>query len=644
MCGIAGLVDTRPGDPTALRDALTRMTASLAHRGPDGADLWTDGAWGVGLGHRRLSIVDLSDAGRQPMVSACGRYVLTYNGEIYNAPELAAELESAGAAFRGHSDTEVLLAACAAWGVREAVERCIGMFAFALWDRGRRCLTLARDRLGIKPLYWGRFRGLFLFGSELKALRAHPGWSPALDHEALAAYLRFTYVPTPLSIYQGVHKLPPGHLLTLPHNGEPEQTCYWNLRAIATTGQRFPDHRPEAALVDALQERLRDAVGRRMIADVPLGAFLSGGIDSSLVVSIMQELSNRPVQTFTIGFAEQHFNEAPHARAVARHLGTDHHEFTVSPAEARAVIPDLVAWYDEPFSDSSQIPTHLVSRLARTGVTVALSGDGGDEAFAGYNRYTWIDRLWRAGRKVPWRLRRGSATALWAVPPDAWDRASRLVPGRYRPPQAGDKLHKFAALASRRSPEEMYRQLVTHWPDPTALVPGTREPAGVLDDAGLAADLPGLVPRLQYLDMATYLHDDILTKVDRASMAVALEVRVPLLDHRVVEFAWALPEAAKIRGGTRKWLLRRTLDRYVPGHLLERPKMGFGVPIGDWLRGPLRDWAEGLIGERRLAAEGLFDPRPIRRHWDEHLSGRRNHQYLLWNILMVQAWREHWAM
>ena len=644
MCGIAGVVDARGSDAAGLRQAVGRMTASLAHRGPDGEDLWADADGGVALGHRRLSIVDLTDAGRQPMVSACGRYVLTYNGEIYNAPELMPELTRLGVTFRGHSDTEVLLEACAAWGVRAAVERCIGMFAFALWDRDRCCLTLARDRLGIKPLYWGRFGGLFLFGSELKALRAHPGWSPSLDREALAAYLRFTYVPTPLSIYQGVRKLPPGHLLTLPHNGEPEESCFWDLRAIAMAGQRSRDDRPEAALVDDLQDRLRDAVGRRMIADVPLGAFLSGGIDSSLVVSVMQEVSDRPVQTFTIGFPEPGFDEAPHARAVARHLGTDHHELTVSPAEARAVIPDLATWYDEPFSDSSQIPTHLVSRLARTGVTVALSGDGGDEGFAGYNRYTWVDRLWTAGRALPWRLRRGVAAALWAVPPAAWDCAAWAVPGRYRPPQAGDKVHKLAALASRRSPEAMYRQLVSHWPEPSALLPGVREPAGVLDDPGLTADLPRLVPRLQYLDMATYLHDDILTKVDRASMAVALEVRVPLLDHRVIEFAWRLPEAAKIHGGARKWLLRRTLDRYVPRHLLDRPKMGFGVPIGDWLRGPLRDWAEGLIGEHRLAAEGLFDPKPIRRHWEEHLSGRRNHQHMLWNILMAQAWRERWSM
>jgi asparagine synthase (glutamine-hydrolysing) len=642
MCGIAGMIDGG-GPADVRRDVVARMTATLAHRGPDADGLWFDHEAGVGLGHRRLAIVDLSAAGAQPMISACERYVLTYNGEVYNARELAAELAGGGVRFRGHSDTEVLVEACARWGVAAAVDRLIGMFAFALWDRHARTLTLVRDRLGIKPLYWAAFGDLFLFASELKALRAHPGWRPEIDRGALAAYLRFAYVPTPRTIYAGVSKLPPGCRLTVRAGEAPSVDRYWDVRRIAGDGRRARHGEPATVLVDRLQALLRDAVGRRMIADVPLGALLSGGIDSSTVTALMQEQSDRPVETFSIGFAEPRYDEAPHAAAVARHLGSDHHELYVSPDQARAVIPDLPRWYDEPFADSSQIPTYLLSRLVRGRLTVALSGDGGDEVFAGYNRYVWIDRLWRHARRIPAPARRAAAAGVAALPPRAWDRmAAAVLPRRRCPPQAGDKLVKLAQLAACPSPEAMYRWLVGHWQEPAEVLARAEEPPTVLDDPELPRQLPDLVQRLQVLDLATYLPDDILTKVDRASMAVALEVRVPLLDHRVVAFAQAVPPELQIRDGRGKWLLRQVLGRYVPDRLIDRPKTGFGVPIDVWLRGPLREWAEDLMDEQRLRREGLLDPAPVRRYWAEHLSGRRNWQYLIWTVLMLQAWRQRW--
>lgn len=642
MCGIAGFWDRGDKDPRQLHPTLRRMTATLSHRGPDAGNVWVDGSVGIGLGHRRLSIIDLSPAGAQPMTSSCGRCVISYNGEIYNASDLADELRQAGATFRGHSDTEVLVEGCARWGVAQTVERCVGMFAFALWDREQRTLTLARDRLGIKPMYWGLIGGLFLFGSELKALRAHPGWQPTLDREALAAYLRFAYVPAPHSIYRGVRKLAPGHLLTLRPGGDPEISRYWHLRSIAAQGQRSSHRLTDEELITRLHDLLRDAVSSRMVADVPLGALLSGGIDSSLVTALMQEASNRPVKTFSIGFAEKRYNEAPYAAAVANHLGTDHHELAVTPAEAQGVIPSLPEWYDEPFADSSQIPTYLVSRLARSKLTVALSGDGGDEVFAGYNRYAWIRRLWAASRSIPHGLRRSCASLLCTLPPRTWDLAASPLPRRLRPPQVGDKLHKLALLASCDSPEGMYGRLVSHFQAPAEVLPGVLEPPTPLCDQSLEQDLPGLVARLQFLDMTTYLPDDILTKVDRASMAISLEVRVPLLDHRVVELAWSIPASTQIRGRKGKWPLRQVLRRYVPDHLIERPKAGFAVPLDMWLRGPLREWAESLIGAERLHREGILEAAPIRRYWDEHQSGQRNWQYLIWNILMFQAWHERW--
>ena len=634
MCGIAGLL-ARNGGGLAARARI--MADALKHRGPDAGDVWADEPAGIALGHRRLSIVDLSPAGAQPMVSSCGRFVISYNGEAYNADELRPELERAGRKFRGHCDTEVIVEGAAVWGVEATVKRLIGMFAMALWDRQERILYLVRDRLGIKPLYWTEIPGGgVLFGSELKALRADAGFRAALDRDALAAYLRFAYVPGGQSIYRGVQQLAPGTILAVRAGKPPEIRAFWTLEDIARVGQagRFNGSEEEAAA--ELDDLLSDAVKRRMIADVPLGAFLSGGIDSSTVLALMQKSSARPVRSFSIGFREKGFDEAQHAAAVAGHLGTDHTELYVSPEHARAVIPRLPEMYDEPFADPSQIPTFLVSEMTRKHVTVALSGDGGDELFAGYNRYFHSETARRFSATVPRAARGLMASATMSIPPAAWNAL-----GSWAMPQFGDKLHKLAGVLAG-SPEDFYRLTISQWPEPDAVVAGGQEPKGLLWDERIKELVPDPVERMQYLDTLTYLPGDILTKVDRASMAVSLEARVPLIDHRVVAFSWRLPPAMKAQGGLGKRLLRRVLDRYVPRQLIERPKMGFGVPIDSWLRGPLKDWAETLLAEKRLAAEGIFNPAPIREKWREHLSGARNWQYPLWTVLMFQSWKERW--
>ena len=642
MCGIAGILDlSGKAGGGVSPEALSAMCEVLRHRGPDGDGDWIDATAGIALGHRRLAIIDLSAAGAQPMISSCGRFVISYNGEVYNAPELRSELAALGRRFKGHSDTEVIVEGCAAWGIEATVERLNGMFTFAAWDRSERVLYLVRDRLGIKPIYWARFGGLLLFGSELKALRAHPGWRPELNRDALAAYMRYSYVPSPLTIYQGVHKLRPGCILRARAGEEPRITTFWDLERISTDGQRsrFPGNEEEAA--DRLDALLNDAVSRRMEADVPLGAFLSGGVDSSTVVALMQANSTRPVRTFTIGFSEVDYDEARYAAAVARHLGTDHTELYLSPEHARDVIPRLPEIYDEPFSDSSQVPTFLVSEMTRKHVTVALSGDGGDELFAGYTRYFQAPTITSLIDGIPRPLLAMGAHAIRALPPSAWRALFMAVPRRWRPPQAGDKMHKLAAVMTEGS-EGFYRGLVSHWTEPERIVTGGREPDGLLSDPRIREFVPDFIERMQYLDTLTYLPDDILTKVDRASMAVSLEARVPLLDHRVVAFSWSLPPAMKARRGVGKWLLRQVLYRYVPPELVDRPKMGFGVPIGEWLRGPLRDWAEDLLDERRLKADGILNPAPIRAKWSEHLAGTINWQYLIWDVLMFQAWKTRW--
>lgn len=645
MCGITGFwTGRRLALP--LDEAVRRMSGALSYRGPDDEGAWTDEGAGVALGHRRLSILDLSPEGHQPMPSRSGRYQIVFNGEVYNFAEVRRELEGRDPSvrFRGHSDTEVILAAVEAWGLEAAVRRFVGMFAFALWDREERVLHLVRDRLGIKPLFYGWAGGSLLFGSELKALRAHPEFEGEIDRGALSLYLRHNCVPAPYSIYRGVRKLPPGCILSLrsPGDREARPAPYWSAREVAEAGAADPVTSVEEAR-EELERRLMEAVRLRMIADVPLGAFLSGGVDSSTVVALMQAQSPRPVKTFTIGFAEGTYDEAEHARAVAGVLGTDHTELRLTPEEAMSVIPLLPEMYDEPFSDSSQIPTYIVSRLAREQVTVALSGDGGDELFAGYNRHFWGERIWRRAGRVPAGVRRAAARAMTSVGPEAWDRAygrlSPLLPPSLRVRNPGQQLHKLAGVLPADSPEAMYRALTSHWGDPP-LVSGAAEPPTLLTDPAAQAALPDFTSRMTYLDLVTYLPDDILTKVDRASMAVSLEARVPLLDHRVVEFAWRVPVSMKVRDGQGKWLLRQVLYRHVPRELIERPKTGFGIPIDSWLRGPLRDWAESLLDERRLREDGFLDPAPVRRRWEEHLSGRRSWQHHLWDVLMFQAWLE----
>ena len=657
MCGFAGFFG---GGEWAHNpeQRVADMAQAIAHRGPDGAGAWADSGQGIALGHRRLSVVDLSPAGHQPMHSASGRFVIAFNGEIYNHLELRSALEDAkGApAWRGHSDTETLLAACEYWGFEATLARTVGMFAIALCDRHDGRLYLARDRFGEKPLYYGWVGDAFVFGSELKALRAYPGFSNPVCRQALAEYLRFMYVPAPRSIYQGIFKLEAGCLLTIagmpPAQAptaplRPSASCgtlsvrrWWSLADIVEGGARNPIA-DEAEALSALEARLADAVRLQSLADVPLGAFLSGGVDSSAIVALMQQQASRPIKTFAVGFEESGFDESPHARAVAQHLGTEHSELVVTAAEARGVIPQLQMMYDEPFADSSQLPTHLVCRAARQQVTVALSGDAGDELFGGYNRYFWGPRIWRRLALLPYPARQVLSSALAALPASGWDGLAKPL-GVVRP---GEKLHKLArAIRSVRGLDDLYRNLVSEWQDPALLVKGEAgqvlEPARLLADALPAEGTEAGPLRMMYRDSMSYLPDDILCKVDRAAMAISLETRVPFLDHRVAELAWRLPLGMKIRGNEGKWALRQVLYQHVPRELIERPKAGFALPIGNWLRGPLRAWAENLLDEARLQREGYLHPRLIRQAWKQHLSGRYDWAPRLWSVLMFQAWLE----
>lgn len=642
MCGFAGFIDRgRKVAEKTLLDRARDMASVLAHRGPDDEGRWADGGAGYAVAFRRLSILDLSPEGRQPMVSGNGRYVIAYNGEVYNFADIRRQLEAKGVAFHGHSDTEVVLEAWSAWG-KGAVSRFVGMFAFAIWDREARSLTLVRDRLGIKPLYWGKFGGLFLFGSELKALCAHSGWTPTLDRGALMSFLSYLYVPGPGCIYRGVHKLAPGTLMEVSQDGEPKVTRYWSLDEVAVDGAANPSNLPDAEAVDRLEHILGDAVEKCMIADVPLGGFLSGGVDSSTVAALMQSRASHPVKTFSIGFDEEGYDEAPYAAKVAAHLGTDHTELYVDSEQALEVIPGLAEMYDEPFADCSQIPTYLVSKLTRRHVTVSLSGDGGDELFAGYNRYILAAGAWRHMARLPRVMKLALSAGIRAVPPGGWDRVFAALPERLRVPRAGDNLHKFAGLMGAQGVDGLYKSVITHWDKPEQMVKGQGGAPSMLWDSDRAFRMQGPYQRMRFFDTACYIPDNILTKVDRASMAVSLEARVPILDHRVVEFAFGLPSHQLIRDGQSKWLLRQVLYRHVPRNLIERPKMGFSVPLDSWLRGPLRDWAEELLGERRLQAEGVFDPALIRERWRQHQSGRRNWQYHLWAVLMFQCWFERW--
>ena len=638
MCGIAGFwMDAC--DEDAARAALTRMTNALVHRGPDASGAWVDASRGIALGHRRLSIVDLSPLGQQPMPSTSGRYWLVFNGEIYNYRALRDTLRTQGVAFRGHSDTEVLLALIERDGLETALGQCVGMFAIALWDRDRGVLSLARDRFGEKPLYVGRCRGGIAFASELSALRTLPGVSGEIEPAALAAYLRHGYVPAPMSMLRDVVKLEPGTIATFaaPVYGSASTTRYWSVRDAALSGLATPLAGGDEARVEQLDSLLRGAVADQMVADVPLGAFLSGGIDSSLIVALMQAQSTQPVRTFTIGFRESAFDEAPHAEAVARHLGTDHTTMFVTAQDALDVIPRLPSIYNEPFADASQIPTVLVSRLAREHVTVALSGDGGDELFGGYARYPLAMRAWGRVSGLPHPIRRATRAMITAVGAGTWNRALGPM-GLMSRGVTGDRVHKLATLIDMRTFPEFYLHLVSAWRRPQDLLPGVVEQDTAIR-APFDAGRGGLLADMMFRDQVSYLPDDILVKVDRAAMAASLETRAPLLDHRVAEFAWQLPTNCWQRHGQGKWIVRQVLDRYVPRALIDRPKQGFGVPIAEWLRGPLRDWADDLLSPDALRHDGIFRTEPVLQTWKEHRDGTRNWAPSLWHLLMFQAWR-----
>jgi asparagine synthase (glutamine-hydrolysing) len=699
MCGFSGFVTNDESVLSRAHEYASRMAQAIKYRGPDDAGTWSDASAGIAMGFRRLSILDLSSAGHQPMQSSSGRFVMSFNGEIYNHTVLrdllsAAQLGPNAQSWRGHSDSETLLACFEAWGLEETLKKTVGMFAIALWDKQTRTLHLARDRFGEKPLYYGWVTSArsaataFVFGSELKALRGYPEFSNPVSREALAMYMRFAYVPAPYSIYQNIFKLEPGCILSI-------DTCdtllqaskllevghvtnvptapsaplrpptlkdglrmqrWWSLTSVVEDGAKNQINSEEEAL-ETLEQRLKDAVHVQSLADVPLGAFLSGGVDSSCIVALMQAQSLSPIKTFTVGFEEAGFDESPYALAVAKHLGTEHNELFVSANQAQAVISDLPSMYDEPFADSSQIPTHLVCKAARQKVTVALSGDAGDELFGGYNRYFWGPRIWNRLAWMPYSARQILGTAIRAVPTAGWDALSRpvnaLLPASKNVARAGTNAHKLAArLSSVRDMDDLYKSLVSEWQDPAQVVKGAaegasgetggviREPVSMLSDPLPSCGLDQPQLQMMYRDSMTYLPDDILCKVDRAAMAASLETRVPFLDHRVAELAWRLPLNMKIRNGQGKWALRKVLYKYVPKELIDRPKAGFAIPVGQWLRGPLKDWAEALLDEKRLEVEGYFYSKPIRDKWTQHLSGRYDHTASLWSVLMFQSWLE----
>lgn len=640
MCGLAGFLEaTRP--PEGRTERLRALTDCIANRGPDDEGAWTDDAHGVGLGHRRLSILDLSPAGHQPMASPSGRYVVVYNGEVYNFEALRARLASF--AFTGHSDTEVLLAGFEAWGIEATVQAAVGMFAFAVWDRHEHALTLGRDRFGVKPLVYGVHGGSFLFGSQLTSLRRHPDFQPDLDPDALAQFVRLSYVPEPRTIYRHTCKLRPGHLLTVRREGSGfamHERAYWSLHDVVENADRLASDTPDATVVGRVEAALHEAVGLRMVSDVPIGAFLSGGVDSSLVVAMMQAQATGPVKTFTIGFTDPRYDEAPYARAVAEHLKTDHHECYVSSDDVLDVVPRLGQIYDEPFADSSQIPTFLVSRLARRHVTVSLSGDGGDELFGGYNRYVFAPRVWRALRPLPLPVRKAASAAMRRLAAVQGGRVADglngLLPRAWQIRTLAAQLFKLSGLLGAASEEALYERLVSTSPDAERLLRG---PGRASVPRSVPEGLP-FVERMMYLDAVSYLPGDILAKVDRASMAVSLEAREPLLDHRLAELAWTLPMRFKIRNGKSKWALREVLYRHVPQALIERPKAGFGLPLGAMLRGPLRAWADALLAEERLRAQDLFHADRVRQRWAEHLRGQHDWAHALWNVLMFQLWQD----
>jgi asparagine synthase (glutamine-hydrolysing) len=648
MCGLAGILTSKALPVGELAGTAQRMSARLAHRGPDDSGVWTETEGHAAFGFRRLAIVDLSELGHQPMHSPSGRFTLVFNGEVFNHHQLRKELEGAGFAFRGRSDTEVILAAFERWGIADATRRFVGMFAMAVWDAKTRCLSLIRDRLGIKPLFIATQPGVVSFASELKAIVAEPSFDRSIDRDALAEYLRYLYVPAPRTIYRSATKLRPGHILTItdPSLPPPQSVAYWSVEDAARRGIETPLDASDDEAVSDLQERLLEAVKLRMEADVPLGALLSGGIDSSTVVGLMQSAATRPVKTYSVAFETSAYNEAPHAARVAAHLGTDHTELLVTGADALSVVPQLPDMFDEPHADVSQIPAYLVCALARKEVTVALSGDGGDEVFCGYNRYTYGARLLGRLQRLPRPARRVLAAGIGGVSQRSWGNVTRalapVVPPLRQHALAADKAQKVGRLLSSDSVSHMYRSLVSAWHQPERVVIGGQASEGAFERVLGTRDLPRLLDRMMLADQLTYLPDDQLAKVDRVSMAVSLEVRVPLLDHRVVEFAWTLPPRMKVRDGHGKWLLRQLLYRLVPRELVDRPKQGLSVPLASWLRGPLRPWAEELLSRDELERDGILHAAPIRGAWDALLQGQNTMDQALWGLLLFQQWRQRW--
>jgi len=648
MCGINGYYSK---SASIFNNVIVKMNSAISHRGPDTSGTWSDRNSGIVLGHQRLSIIDLSQAGNQPMQSNSGRFILTYNGEFYNHLDVRKELEksSSNIKWRGNSDTETLLEAIDFWGIKVSLEKIDGMFAFGVWDQKKRCLTLARDRIGEKPLYYG-WQGksnnkVFLFGSELKALKVHPEFNGEINRDAIALQLRHNCIPAPYSIYKNIFKLLPGHFLQLKENDLkksllPSSKVYWSLTESVIHGHNNQLILSEMEIQKDLEEHLKLSVKKQMISDVPLGAFLSGGIDSSTIVALMQSQSNKSVKTFTIGFSENDYSEAQYAKKIAKHLGTDHAELYISSNIAMDVIPKLPTIYDEPFSDSSQIPTFLVSQLAKQHVKVALSGDGGDELFCGYNRYIMSKKFWNASRLMPSASRKILKSGIHSISPQYWNKISRLLPGLNQYANFGDKMHKGANILEAKTISDLYYMLCSHWQNPTEAVINSKEPSTLLTES--KSELKGFSSQQQMmiLDSITYLPDDILVKIDRAAMASSLETRTPFLDHKLIEYVWKIPQSLKLRNGSGKWILRQILNQYVPKNLTERSKMGFAIPLDSWLRGPLRDWAENLLNERKLQQEGYFNPKLIREKWSEHLSKKRNWQSDLWDILMFQAWND----
>ena len=652
MCGFAGFI-TRPNlKRECLESRVEAMNKTIAARGPDDAGVWVDPDAGIALGHRRLSIIDLSPMGRQPMVSRSGQYVIAFNGEIYNYQDLARILEKKGYSWRGHSDTEVLLAAFECWGIKETLEQCNGMFALALWDQKKRTIFLARDRMGQKPLYYGFNNGILFFGSQIKAFCAHPEFKPEIDPAVMPLFLKYSYIPTPYSIYKNIKKLSAAHFLEISRSDMAEsslkeETSYWNLAQVAEDGINHPMTGSEAQMMDSLEKILQESVSRRMLSDVPLGAFLSGGIDSSLIVALMQKNHRIPVKTFSIGFNEKGYDEAEQAKRVAHHLGTDHTELYATPKEAMDLIPDLPDLFDEPFADSSQIPVSLISLLTKKYVTVALSGDGGDELFAGYNRHFWGRSVWETMEQYPWFMKKGARYLMKALRPEQWDRlfdsGSRFVPEKFRQSNPGAKIAKLSGLITARTREEFYTLLTAWWPDPGSIILNKTQGQQAPQHGAKSKDpanFSDFTQLMQYWDMQTYLCDDIMTKVDRTSMGASLEVRSPFLDHNVVAFSWRIPIQYKISKTQGKLILKNCLYRFLPPSLVDQPKKGFQIPLDQWLRGPLRQWAEEMLNPLRLKNQGFFNVKEVRELWGLHLSGKQNYQYQIWNILMFQAWVE----